>query len=108
MDLFFDTAPVTPKRRVHFHAFMQDVHTRIHENKQKQLAAADGGKSSKSRSYDPISPVAEAIGKEAWLICFDEFQVNTRFSQGFPKVQPQKPNSFNASARAERISYFKK
>jgi peroxisome-assembly ATPase len=95
MDLFYSCCQNIPlKQRVHFHAFMQDVHTRIHENKQKQLAAGDGGKSSKSRSYDPISPVAEAIGKEAWLICFDEFQVNTRFSQGFPKIKLQKANIF--------------
>ncbi|XP_059470407.1 putative ATPase N2B [Neocloeon triangulifer] len=76
MDLFFNCCKsVTMKQRVHFHAFMQDVHTRIHENKQLQSQASDGGRTSKSRSYDPIPPVADSISKEAWLICFDEFQV---------------------------------
>lgn len=81
MDLFYNCCQNIPlKQRVHFHAFMQNVHTRIHENKQKQSAVGDGGRSSKSRSYDPIPPVADAISKEAWLICFDEFQVNMRLS----------------------------
>lgn len=29
-----------------------------------------------AKAYDPIAPVAEEIGKEASLLCFDEFQVN--------------------------------
>ncbi|WP_308719641.1 cell division protein ZapE [Komagataeibacter xylinus] len=65
MDLFFSLAPVEHKRRVHFHRFMQDVHQRLHDMKE-----ADPDLS------DPIPPLARQIAQEAWLLCFDEFQVN--------------------------------
>lgn len=67
MDLFFANAPVGRKRRVHFHAFMLEVHARIHC--QSKL---NRGKLAKS---DSIAPVAEAIAGEATLLCFDEFHV---------------------------------
>lgn len=71
MDLFFDCCTNIPKKsRVHFNSFMVDVHKQIHGVKQ-QLAA----QGEKTRSYDPIRPVAEAIAEKTWLICFDEFQV---------------------------------
>lgn len=68
MDLFFEALPVRRKRRVHFHAFLSDVHERIHDWRQKLKAGAVKGD-------DPIAPVAEALAKEAWVLCFDEFTV---------------------------------
>jgi len=61
MDMFFVTAPIERKRRVHFYAFMLEVHARIHARR--------------SKKGDPIGPVAQAIAKQATLLCFDEFQV---------------------------------
>jgi cell division protein ZapE len=69
MDMFFETAQVQRKRRVHFHAFMADVHARIHAWRQERKAGRVNG------GDDPIAPVAEALGREAWLLCFDEFTV---------------------------------
>lgn len=62
MDLFFQTAPVKPKRRVHFHAFMQEIH--------KGITAARG-----RGVTDPIRPVADAVADGATLLCFDEVQI---------------------------------
>ncbi|MEM6622037.1 MAG: cell division protein ZapE [Pseudomonadota bacterium] len=62
MDLFYDGAPVTPKRRVHFHAFMQEVQVGI------QIAR-------ESNVTDPIKTVADEVAEGATLLCFDEFQV---------------------------------
>jgi len=67
MDLFFAHAPVEHKRRVHFHAFMLEVHSRIHAWRQTGEAKKGDG--------DPIPPLAQTIADEAWLLCFDEFQV---------------------------------
>jgi cell division protein ZapE len=65
MDLFFASADVARKKRIHFHRFMQDAHARIHAWKR---ANPDG--------TDPIPPLADGIAAEAALLCFDEFQVN--------------------------------
>lgn len=68
MDLFYDTLPpnIRRKRRVHFHAFMIDVHKRVHAVK---ASAGAGG------LLDPILPVARDLANEAIVLCFDEFQV---------------------------------
>jgi hypothetical protein len=78
MDLFFKSLPSTikRKRRVHFHAFMIDVHKRLHAA--KIAMGYEGG--------DPIAPVARDLAKEAYVLCFDEFQV--RASRPVPVVSP--------------------
>jgi cell division protein ZapE len=63
MDLFFATAPIERKRRVHFHAFMLDVHNRMERER-------------RAHSRQPILRVADQLAAEAHLLCFDEFQVN--------------------------------
>ncbi|MFO1142482.1 MAG: cell division protein ZapE [Amaricoccus sp.] len=63
MDLFFSAAPVEPKRRVHFHAFMQEVHRGIAAAREKGVT-------------DPVRPVADAVADSATLLCFDEMQIS--------------------------------
>ena len=65
MDLFFAAADVPRKRRIHFHRFMQDAHSRIFSIKRDNPTIDD-----------PIPPLADAIAANAALLCFDEFQVN--------------------------------
>jgi cell division protein ZapE len=76
MDLFYDDAPTQPKRRVHFHEFMQDVHTRIAEwrglSERERRRRAEYVKGA---GDDPIPPVARALIAKSRLLCFDEFQV---------------------------------
>ncbi len=69
MDIFHEAADVPRKRRVHFHAFMQEVHKRIYDWRRTPERLADPG------SDDPIPPLADAIAADAALLCFDEFQV---------------------------------
>lgn len=68
MDMFYEAAPLASRRRVHFHAFMADVHERIHAYRQELKAG-------RVKEPDPIGPVAEALAAEATLLCFDEFTV---------------------------------
>jgi cell division protein ZapE len=68
MDLFFAACPVKRKRRVHFHAFMLDVHERlrVYRNRLKFGEISEG---------DPISLTADDLVAESWVLCFDEFHV---------------------------------
>ena len=61
MDCFFDAVPYQRKRRVHFHAFMQEV-----QNDLRQF----------NNEPDPLQKVAKRIAAETRLLCFDEFHVS--------------------------------
>ena len=62
MDIFFESAPTRPKRRVHFHAFMQEIHAAIHVERGKE-------------TKDPLRVVADTVADGATLLCFDEIQI---------------------------------
>ena len=62
MDLFYENVTFAPKRRVHFHDFMADVHVAV-----KRWREEDPG--------NEIARVAAYIRANAALLCFDEFQV---------------------------------
>jgi cell division protein ZapE len=66
MNLFFETAPVEKKDRVHFHAFMRDIHAEIHRRRQLPMHADEG---------DPIPGMADGIADSATLLCLDELEV---------------------------------
>lgn len=67
MDLFFSAAPLKEKRRVHFHAFMLEVHDFLHQRRREKKVAG--------RIDSDLMAVADHIAKTAKLLCFDEFQV---------------------------------
>ncbi|MBV7377448.1 cell division protein ZapE [Maritimibacter dapengensis] len=62
MDLFVEHLPIEGKRRVHFHAFMQEVQAGLH-------AARKAGEA------DAIAPVAAKLGKDLRLLALDEMQI---------------------------------
>jgi cell division protein ZapE len=63
MDLAFEAIAYAPKRRVHFHEFMLEVHARLRDERAKEAG-------------DPIPPVARAVAAEAKLLAFDEMVIN--------------------------------
>lgn len=77
MDMFFESAEVECKRRVHFNTFMVETHKRLHE--WRNMSAEEREQRPefvREAGEDPIAPIAKRICNESWLICFDEFQVN--------------------------------
>jgi cell division protein ZapE len=63
MDLFHDTLAITRKRRVHFHAFMLEVHQRLREARTGERG-------------DPIPAVAAGLAQGVSCLAFDEMVVN--------------------------------
>lgn len=63
MDLFIDNLAISQKRRVHFHAFMQEVHTGMNEAR-------------KTGVDDAIAPVAAQIADQVRVLAFDEMQIS--------------------------------
>jgi cell division protein ZapE len=63
MDLFHDSLKIDEKRRVHFHAFMIEVHERLRDERKKEQG-------------DPIPPVAAALARDLRCLAFDEMVVN--------------------------------
>jgi cell division protein ZapE len=61
MDCFFAAVPYRRKRRVHFHAFMREIHERLRALKSE---------------VDPLAQVAAQVAQETRLMCFDEFHVS--------------------------------
>lgn len=60
MDTFYECLPFPRKMRVHFHRFMQRVHS--------ELTRLEGEK-------NPLEQVAQQLAQETRVICFDEFFV---------------------------------
>ncbi len=60
VDTFFECLPFSCKLRVHFHRFMQRVHS--------ELSSLEGEK-------NPLELVADRLSRQARVLCFDEFFV---------------------------------
>ena len=97
MDLAFEAIPAEPKRRVHFHEFMIEVHERLRAERAKEEG-------------DPIPPVARAIAAEARLLAFDEMVINNaadamRLSRLFSQLLENAVTVVTTSNRPPRDLY---
>ena len=61
MDAFYSQLPYRRKRRVHFHAFIQNIHRELAGLKQET---------------DPLVLIAEKLARDVRVLCFDEFHVS--------------------------------
>ncbi len=62
MDLFVSQLGDLARRRVHFHAFMQEIHAGMHEARKRGVE-------------DALAPVADKVAAEVRLLAFDEMQI---------------------------------
>lgn len=62
MDMFTAATAISSKRRVHFHAFMQEIQHGLEEARRKDIP-------------DAIEPVAHGIASQLRLLAFDEMQI---------------------------------
>ena len=62
MDLFVGAVANPARRRVHFHAFMQEIHAGMHEARKRGVD-------------DALAPVASRVAAEVRLLAFDEMQI---------------------------------
>lgn len=69
MEIFYNHTRAEERKHIHFHAFMQEVHRRVHSYRKAQ----DAGKIVAEK--DPLTALAKVIVGQAWLLCFDEFHV---------------------------------
>ena len=66
MDLFYDHIPDSiPARRIHFHAFMTEIHEALHRFREDY-----------PNSDDPLPEIAEEFAEASRILCLDEFQVH--------------------------------
>lgn len=61
MDLFYQQLHTTRKKRIHFHRFMESVHTMLNDLKGCEA---------------PLQRIAKSWAKDVDILCFDEFFVN--------------------------------
>ncbi|HHL43988.1 MAG TPA: cell division protein ZapE, partial [Hellea balneolensis] len=76
MDMFYHDIPVVRKTRVHFHEFMQDIHSQINTwRKMDKKERKRQPQYVRKAGDDPIAPTAKAIAQHSTVLCFDEFHV---------------------------------
>jgi len=63
MDLFYDYIPISQKRRIHYLAFIQQIHDRLKEIRHDDVD-------------DVIPPLTKILVQDARLLCLDEFQMD--------------------------------